>query len=345
MPHLAIKQEQEFGKTGGLYSLIKSFKPIVNSESRILVLGSMPGIESLRRQQYYAHRKNWFWQFLYRIFDKEMELDYSKRVQFLKERKIALWDVYKCCEREGSLDSNIRHGEINDISGLLKKYPGISYIFCNGEKAASLFCKKVLPDLPEHVPYIKLPSTSPANASIPMDKKLEKWRQIRFALEGKVLFKTEFNTKYGEFIIYSTGKEITRICLPGGEKVSETGAAFFSGDRTGNNAKEQIIEYLSGKRKVFDAPVKIAGTLFQKKVYKELMKIPYGETVSYGKLAELAGSKGAARAVGQAVRNNPIPLIVPCHRVIGSNGKNIGFMGIRNNPIQNIFLGIEGKKI
>lgn len=90
---------------------------------------------------------------------------------------------------------------------------------------------------------------------------------------------------------------------------------------------KQIKEYLEGKRKIFDIPIKMEGTEFQKKVWKELTKIPYGETRSYKQIAEGIGKPKASRAVGMANHNNPIAIIVPCHRVIGTNNKLVGYAG------------------
>lgn len=89
----------------------------------------------------------------------------------------------------------------------------------------------------------------------------------------------------------------------------------------------QLDEYFAGKRKSFDLPVKIEGTDFQKRVWLNLSKIPYGETVSYKQLAEMSGNPKASRAVGMANNKNPVAIVVPCHRVIGSNGNLTGYAG------------------
>ena len=89
----------------------------------------------------------------------------------------------------------------------------------------------------------------------------------------------------------------------------------------------QLEEYFGGKRKVFDLPFKMNGTAFQMKVWQELLKIPYGDTVSYSEIAERIGCPEGARAVGGAVHNNPLWIIVPCHRVVGKNGKLTGYAG------------------
>lgn len=92
-------------------------------------------------------------------------------------------------------------------------------------------------------------------------------------------------------------------------------------------AEQQLIEYFSGKRKKFSLKLDFIGTPFQKKVWKEMLNIPYGATKSYGELAKSIGKPKASRAVGCANRRNPISIVAPCHRVIGANGKLTGFAG------------------
>lgn len=94
------------------------------------------------------------------------------------------------------------------------------------------------------------------------------------------------------------------------------------------STKKQLLEFLSGKRKSFDVPYTFElGTDFQKEVWSTLMTIPYGETCSYLDIAESIRRPKAVRAIGQANRNNPLPIIIPCHRVIGKNGKLVGYSG------------------
>lgn len=101
----------------------------------------------------------------------------------------------------------------------------------------------------------------------------------------------------------------------------------------------QICEYLEGKRRVFDIEYVLRGTQFQKKVWRELEKIPYGQTVTYGEIAERIGNNRASRAVGGACNKNPVWLIVPCHRVVGANGSLTGYAcGLE---IKNALLAIE----
>ena len=94
-----------------------------------------------------------------------------------------------------------------------------------------------------------------------------------------------------------------------------------------NQTADELKEYFSGKRREFDLPLAPVGTDFQKQVWSALCKIPYGETMTYGQIAALISNPKASRAVGMANHNNPIPIIIPCHRVIGANGKLIGYAG------------------
>jgi methylated-DNA-[protein]-cysteine S-methyltransferase len=104
---------------------------------------------------------------------------------------------------------------------------------------------------------------------------------------------------------------------------------FGSGEGRGSNAEvaRQIGEFFAGKRTAFDIPLAPKGSEFQKRVWAELARIPFGETISYGELARRIGNPSASRAVGRANATNPIAVIVPCHRVIGTNGKLTGYAG------------------
>lgn len=111
---------------------------------------------------------------------------------------------------------------------------------------------------------------------------------------------------------------------------------YFSKDNIDDNIEEtdlikecfkQLKEYFEGSRREFDLPIEMNGTQFQKKIWKELLKIPYGETRSYKDIAISIGNEKACRAIGMANNKNHIPIIIPCHRVIGSNGKLVGYAG------------------
>lgn len=103
---------------------------------------------------------------------------------------------------------------------------------------------------------------------------------------------------------------------------------------------DELEQYFQGKRDTFDVPLKTVGTSFQTKVWNELLNIPYGKTITYGEVARRIGNPKASRAVGGAIHNNPIPIIIPCHRVIGSNGTLTGFgWGL---DIKRTLLDLEG---
>lgn len=125
---------------------------------------------------------------------------------------------------------------------------------------------------------------------------------------------------------------------------------YFSGEMTDSKAileetvilketNKQLQEYFEGKRKVFDLPLAPKGTEFQQKVWQALKEIPFGETRSYGEIAKSIGQPKASRAVGGANNKNPLPIFIPCHRVIGANGKLVGYAG--GLEIKKILLNIE----
>jgi hypoxanthine-DNA glycosylase len=157
---------------------IQSFGPVINQNSRIIILGSIPGIASLRENQYYAHPLNQFWRILYKLFDTPLDQNYSKKLTFLLVQKIALWDVVHSCYRAGSLDTNIQEEHMNDFVSLFKEYPNIHTIFFNGSKAYRLFRKEVGFMMGQVEDYELLPSTSPAR-TIPWEQKLKEWSKIK----------------------------------------------------------------------------------------------------------------------------------------------------------------------
>lgn len=107
-----------------------------------------------------------------------------------------------------------------------------------------------------------------------------------------------------------------------------------------NSTKKQLAEYFSGQRRVFDLPLTLSGTVFRMTVWGALLAIPYGETRSYGQIASAVGKSGSGRAVGGAVHNNPIGIVIPCHRVIGSDGSMTGFGG--GLDVKQYLLKLEG---
>ena len=158
----------------------KSFAPSIDNNSKVLILGSMPGVKSLEEQQYYAHPQNRFWKVMAYICKEPnlKEYDYNLKLKTLLQNNIALWDTIKSCKREGSLDSEIQNEAPNDIRKLLKKYPNIQMICLNGNKSFSAF-KKYFPDLLEKCSCYKMPSTSPANARFNLEKLLAEWEVIK----------------------------------------------------------------------------------------------------------------------------------------------------------------------
>ena len=152
---------------------ISSFPPIIDKESKILILGSIPGVKSLEMQQYYAHPQNKFWKIIFELFNEKFTKDYDERIKILEKHHIALWDVIDTCERKGSLDSEIRNEEANKIEELLQNFPNIKAIFCNGQKSHKNL-QKIL-GKKFRLPIIVLPSTSPAYAGLSYFDKLKSW--------------------------------------------------------------------------------------------------------------------------------------------------------------------------
>ncbi|WP_034410984.1 MULTISPECIES: DNA-deoxyinosine glycosylase [Derxia] len=147
--------------------------PVVGPTSRVLILGSFPGAASLAAGQYYAHRQNRFWPIVGEVIGRDLvAMAYADRLAALLDAGLALWDVYAACEREGSLDSAIRLAEPNDFAALRARAPRLARICHNGRTSGKFA---------EHWRALGfdvrvLPSTSPANASIPHAVKLAAWR-------------------------------------------------------------------------------------------------------------------------------------------------------------------------
>lgn len=162
---------------------VQSFPPVSDRSAAVLVLGSMPGRRSLDQGQYYAHPRNLFWPFIEAIFGVPKTAAYGKRCDALKTQGIALWDTLKACSRSGSLDADIERSTMvaNDFAGFLSDHPNIELIVFNGATAEKVFMKLVAPTVQKHLcttRLVRLPSTSPANASIPFGTKLAAWQVI-----------------------------------------------------------------------------------------------------------------------------------------------------------------------
>lgn len=157
---------------------VTSFNAFAQADATVLILGSMPGVESLRQQQYYAYKHNCFWKIMGELFDFDYKISYDERINHLLENHIALWDTVQCCVRPGSLDSDITNAKPNDFEKFFKKCPNITKVFFNGQAAYKLFIKhKKQMSLPK-LELISLPSTSPANAATSYEKKLHMWQKV-----------------------------------------------------------------------------------------------------------------------------------------------------------------------
>jgi len=162
---------------------IHSFSPVTDPCCTKLILGSIPGKISLSTNQYYAHPRNYFWKFVNSLLEIPQDLQYMKRCEEIVRKKIALWDVLKTCTRSSSLDSDIIESSIipNDFEAFFKIHKNINSIYFNGAKAEKIYNKHILPNLSSdfsRILTVRLPSTSPANASIPVENKLMQWSII-----------------------------------------------------------------------------------------------------------------------------------------------------------------------
>lgn len=167
-------------------SLVTSFQPIAEPSAQTLILGSMPGVLSLKAHQYYAHPHNAFWPIMATICGFSPELPYPQRLEQLKASGVALWDVLHSCVRPGSLDSAIAGGSRvpNDFAAFFKQHPHIRLVGFNGAEAEKSFNTHILPQLnqlPQFVAadmrFVRLPSSSPAHAALSLTQKITAWQQ------------------------------------------------------------------------------------------------------------------------------------------------------------------------
>jgi hypoxanthine-DNA glycosylase len=169
-------------------SLLTGFPPIATTDARVLVLGSMPSVASLAKQQYYGHPQNAFWRIMGSLFDAGPDRPYVERRQMLNRCGVAVWDVLHACRRAGSLDSSIRRDSeaANDFVSFLRKHRRIRSVFFNGTKAETAYRRHVQKDvesLGRDLQYERLPSTSPAHAGRSFAEKLRAWQTLRNAAE------------------------------------------------------------------------------------------------------------------------------------------------------------------
>ena len=154
--------------------------PILDAGTRLILLGSFPGIASLRAQRYYAHPQNQFWKILGALWGLPLQdMNYQERTDALRAHGLGVWDVYAACERAGSLDSAIENAQLNDLASLKTRCPRLQAIAHNGgESFRHARHTRAL-----GLPVYRLPSTSPANASWSFERKLAAWREV-FAAHG-----------------------------------------------------------------------------------------------------------------------------------------------------------------
>ena len=181
---------------------IHSFPPVTDKSVTKLILGSMPGKASLAANQYYAHPRNIFWPMMETVMNVGLELPYAARCKQLTQHNVALWDVLKACTRTGSLDSDIIESSIvpNDFEAFFRTHPRIRAIYFNGTKAESIYVRHVIPNLsPEFADIVmtRLPSTSPANASIPLARKVAQWEMVGNGIASGDMACREGKTRIG----------------------------------------------------------------------------------------------------------------------------------------------------
>jgi len=150
----------------------------------------------------------------------------------------------------------------------------------------------------------------------------------------------ELDSPIGRLLLAGDGARLSHVCFQSGPRPFRPIAGWITDAAPFRTAVAQLEEYFAGKRRTFDLPLAPRGTDFQQRVWRALREIPYGNTISYGELARRIGKPSAPRAVGLANGANPLPIIVPCHRVIGTNGSLTGFGG--GLPIKRRLLALEG---
>ncbi len=152
--------------------LLQGLAAVAGPSTRLLVLGSFPGQASLAAQQYYGHPRNQFWPLLAALWQQPLtDWPYAKRVAWVQQQGLGMWDVYARCRRPGSLDADIRDAELNDLPGLVARLPQLRLIAHNGGESAR--CMRITRAL--GLPVLQLPSTSPANASWSFERKRSAW--------------------------------------------------------------------------------------------------------------------------------------------------------------------------
>lgn len=161
----------------------EGFSPIESPKSKVLLLGSMPSLESLKQHMYYGHPRNHFWPIMYRLFSEPLPPSYGERQDFLRKKGIAVWDVYAACKRKGSLDQAIREEEYNDLHGFWSRHPRLQVIFFNGRKAQQGFLRYQR-NLKRGACFLGDTHLLPSSSPIPtktcrnMEDKIDRWSKI-----------------------------------------------------------------------------------------------------------------------------------------------------------------------
>ena len=153
---------------------------------------------------------------------------------------------------------------------------------------------------------------------------------------------TIFNSPIGDLLAVGDGESLSRLHMLGSRKRVALNPVWQRDDDALDDVRTQLDEYFAGGRREFDLQLDMIGNPFELRVWDALCEIPYGETISYGELAKRVGNPKASRAVGAANGQNPIPIVIPCHRVIGANGKLTGFGG--GLPTKEALLALETKQ-
>ncbi len=161
--------------------------------------------------------------------------------------------------------------------------------------------------------------------------------------KNEVMTYTSMASPIGPLLLAGDERALRMVYFVNGRRPMSPPRDWVEDKKPFEEAIRQLEAYFAGKLKEFDLPLALDGTDFQVLVWRNLQKIPYGETISYGQLAKRIGSPDAARAVGLANGSNPIPIIIPCHRVIGSNGDLTGFGG--GIPIKKKLLALESRQL
>ncbi len=157
--------------------MLKSFAPVIDDETEVMVIGTMPGEASLKAQEYYAYKHNLFWKIVAELLGGGAAFeDYESKLSCLRQAHIGLWDNLQYCERKGSLDSHIKNAQPNDFEALLRRFPKVRRLVFNGQQSYKFF-KKFHPQLMAQFECVAAPSTSPANASVSAGDKLAAWRK------------------------------------------------------------------------------------------------------------------------------------------------------------------------